>query len=91
MNQHHHQHQHHGQSKVNYPVRFGYINKINNWWPPEKIAADIGVPEFSNYHMYNHIALAFWTFNNGPLDIVLLWSDPMKYFGSPNPFGSSKE
>ena len=44
QHQHHHQHQQHGQKKVNYPVRFTYINKINNWWPPEKTAADIGVP-----------------------------------------------
>ena len=41
--------------------------------------------------MYNFVALAFWTFNNGPVDIALLWSAPMKYFGSPNPFGASKD
>ena len=89
MYQQHQQHGHH--HKINYPVRFTYINKINNWWPPEKILADLGVPEHSNYHIYNHIALAFWTFNNGPVDIALLWSDPMKYFGNPNPFGATKD
>jgi hypothetical protein len=72
-------------------VRFTYINKINNWWPPEKIAAELGVPEHCSYHLYNYIALAFWTYQNGPVDIALIWSDPMKYFGSPNPFGGSKE
>ena len=25
--------------KVNYPVRFVYIDRINQWWPPEQIAA----------------------------------------------------
>ena len=31
-------------NRVNYPVRFTYVNKIKNWWPPEKILADLGVP-----------------------------------------------
>ena len=84
-------HQQQGGNKVNYPVRFTYINKINNWWPPEKIATDLGVPGFSNYHMYNYVAFSFWTYQNGPVDIALLWSDPMKYFGNPNNFGSSQD
>ena len=41
--------------------------------------------------MYNYVALAFWTFNNGPVDIALLWSDPMKYFGADNPYGATKD
>ena len=77
--------------QVSYPVRFGYINKIGKWWPPNETAAEIGVPEYAQYHMYNYIALAFWTYNNGPLDIALIWADPMKYFGQDNPFGNSKE
>jgi len=79
------------QSKVNYPVRFGYVNKIANWWPPEKIAADLGVPGFASYHMYNYITLCFWTYQHGPVDIVLLWDDPVKYFGGENPFGATKD
>ena len=41
--------------------------------------------------MYNYIAFAFWTYQSGPLDIVLLWSDPLKYFGAVNPFGTTKD
>jgi hypothetical protein len=89
--QHGHQQHQGSHSRVNYPVRFTYINKIKNWWPPEKILADLGVPEHSGYHIYNYIAFSFWMYQNGPVDIALLWSDPMKYFGNPNPYGSSKE
>jgi hypothetical protein len=79
------------QNKINYPVRFTYVNKIANWWPPEKIAADLGIPGFANYHMYNYIALSFWTYRNGPVDLVTLWDDPIKYFGADNPFGKTKD
>lgn len=75
---------------VNSPVRLAYINKITNWWPPEKIAASMAVPGCSEYHTYNYIALAFWTYHHGALDAVALWDDPMKYFGQGNPFGNSK-
>lgn len=73
------------------PVRFTYVNKIGCWWPPEKIAASMGVPGFATYHMYNYIALAFWTYQHGPVDAVFLWDDPLKYFGQDNPFGKTKE
>lgn len=86
-----HQPNFHGPAKVSYPVRFTYVNKISNWWPPEKIATDLGVPGYANYHMYNFVAFAFWTYQHGPLDIALLWDDPMKFFGSPNVFGSTKD
>ena len=40
--------------------------------------------------MYNYIALSFWTYQYGPLDIVSIWDDPVKYFGENNPFGKTK-
>lgn len=77
--------------KINYPVRFSYVDKISNWWPPDKIAADLGAPGYAGYHLYNFIAFSFWTYQHGPVDIALLWDDPMKYFGNDNPFGTSKD
>lgn len=71
-------------------VRFAYINKITNWWPPEKIATSMAVPGYASYHIYNYVALAFWTYQNGALDAVCLWDDPIKYFGQNCPFGNSK-
>lgn len=79
------------QSKVNYPVRFTYIDRINQWWPPEKIAGGLGVPGYADATIYNYIALAFWSYSTGPLDIVNIWADPVKYFGADNPFGSTKD
>lgn len=77
--------------QITYPIRFTYVNKINNWWPPEKIAEGLGVPEFAKYHIYNFIALSFWTFQHGPVDMVTLWSDPVKYFGADSKFGTTKD
>ena len=50
----------------------------------------MGVPGYSYNHQYNFITLTFWGFK-APMDIVLVWSDPIKYFGSNNPFGSTKD
>lgn len=71
----------------------GYVDKINNWWPPQQIAADIGVPEYvKEYYkvdqVYTTLNLSFWTTNSGPVDIALLWYDALKYFG-PDTFGST--
>jgi hypothetical protein len=35
--------------------------------------------------------LAFWSYGGGPLDIVNIWADPVKYFGADNPFGKTKD
>jgi len=83
--------QNQSQRKIDYPIALTYINKIAKWWPPNDIASELGVPTYAPYHMYNHIVLAFWTYNNGPLDIATIWADPMKYFGADNPFGNTKE
>jgi hypothetical protein len=77
------------EKKVEYPVRLAYINKISNWWPPEKIAAGLGVPGYAEPTLYNYIALAFWS-SSALLDIVNIWADPLHYFGPDNPWGTTK-
>ena len=77
--------------KVNYPVRFVYIDRINQWWPPEKIASGIGLPGYANDTIYNYVAFAFWTYSSGPVDIVNIWADPIKYFGPDSVFGTTKD
>ena len=74
--------------KIEYPIRLAYIDKINEWWPPEKIAAGIGVPGYATSSIYNFIVLAFWS-SSGPLDIVNIWAKPLQYFGDSSGFGST--
>ena len=68
-------------SRVNYPVRFVYVDSINNWSSASAIAAALGVPGYAKAHTYNYIALAFWS-DIGPLDILDVWSNPTNYFGT---------
>ncbi len=75
---------------VDYPVRLAYIDAINQWWPPEAIAAGLGVPGFAKKTIYNYFALAFWM-STGAADTVLIWSDPLKYFGPDSQFGTTKQ
>ncbi len=49
------------------------------------------MPGYGTTTIYNYIALAFWSYNSGPLDIVNIWADPLKYFGTENPFGTTKD
>lgn len=48
------------------------------------------MPGYAKDSIYNFIALAFWS-TSGPLDIVNIWADPMKYFGGASIFGSSND
>lgn len=68
-----------------------YVNFLNSWWPPEAIAASIGVPPYSHSYAYNTINLAFWTTNQGPVDAALLWSNAIVYVSSSNPWGSTTQ
>ena len=77
--------------KFSYPVRLTYIDRINGWWPPEAIVANIGLPGYAKPSIYNFVAFAFWSYSSGALDIVNIWADPMKYFGGPSQFGSSND
>ena len=88
---HQHQGKHESGSSFDYPVRFAYVNRINQWWPPENIAGGIGVPGYADQTIYNFIALTFWTYSNGPSDTSLIWADPIKYLGDSSVFGSTKD
>lgn len=76
--------------KVNYPVRFTYINSINSWNSQADIIAGLGVPGYAKSHPYNYIALAFWSFS-GPLDMAKVWDDPVKYIKPSPDLGSTKD
>ena len=75
---------------VSYPVRFTYINTINSWSSQSAILEGLGVPGYAKSHIYNYIALAFWSYS-GPLDMVKAWNDPVKYIGSSPDLGSTKD
>ena len=49
------------------------------------------MPGYGTDTIYNYIALAFWSYSTGPLDIVNIWADPVKYFGGDSPFGNTKD
>ena len=68
-----------------------YVNFLNSWWPPEAIAACIGVPPYSHSYAYNKINLAFWTTNQGPVDAALLWQNAITYCGPTNPWGTTTQ
>jgi len=38
-----------------------YVDALNQWWPPEKIAAGMALPGYGANHSYNVVNLAFWT------------------------------
>jgi hypothetical protein len=75
---------------LNYPIRLTYINSIQSWSSQSAILAGLGVPGYAKPHTYNYIALAFWS-QNGPLDIVKLWGDPVTYIGASQQFGATKD
>lgn len=54
------------------------------------IAAGIGVPGFATPTIYNYIALTFWS-SSGPLDVVNIWAEPIRYFGPDSIFGKSND
>jgi hypothetical protein len=68
--------------RIDYPVRFAYINQINTWWPPSATLAEMGVPTYAANHSFNYMALTFWTCKDGPKNTAKLWSDPITYFGT---------
>lgn len=48
------------------------------------------MPGYATSTIYNYVALAFWS-SSGPLDIVNIWADPVKFFGPDSVFGSTKD
>jgi hypothetical protein len=47
--------------RLDYPIRFTYINRITDWWPPSNTLAQMAVPGYAQTHSYNYVALTFWT------------------------------
>lgn len=87
-----------GDDTAHNPHMVTYINKIDTWWPPEKIAAGLGVPGYAEKTDYNVINIAFWLpgsksdpQDQGPTDIAEVFANPVKYFGDSSVFGSTKE
>lgn len=76
-------------STVEYPIKFGYVNKVMDWSSATGLARSIGVPGYSN-HSYTHICLTFYTCQLGALDAAQLWDRPTLYFGTQT-FGSTDD
>jgi len=74
---------------VSYPVRLVYIDSIAQWWG-DAIATGMGVPGFAQPHIYNYVVFAFWL-SSGPADVAMIWSSPLKYFGTASQFGSTTQ
>lgn len=49
------------------------------------------MPGYATSTIYNYIALAFWSYSGGSLDIVNIWANPVNYMGPDSPFGKTKE
>jgi hypothetical protein len=77
-----------GVPTITYPIRFGYINRINDWSSADGLARSMGVPGYSN-HSYNYICFTFWTCGQGITDVAILWDNPSNYFGTTSVFGSN--
>ena len=69
------------------PYYVSYVNELAAWWPPQAIAGSIGATDTKGYIIIN---LTFWT-PSGPLDAALVWSNPVAYFGTDSPYGSTNE
>lgn len=67
-------------NRINYPIRFTYIDALNSWWPASAIAAGMATPGFAKNHTYNYVALAFWT-TGGSADIAKVWENPITFMG----------
>ncbi len=33
-------------NKINYPIRFSWINSLTNWWPADSLLASLAVPGY---------------------------------------------
>jgi hypothetical protein len=53
-------------AKNNYPIRFGYIDRIFEWHPVERLASSLGVPGYSDEKIYNYLSLGFWRCGDSP-------------------------
>ena len=75
-------------SANSYPVRAVYIDRMIYWYGMN-VAANLGLPGYATLHDYNYIIFAFWSCNNNPEDVALVWQNISMYVGENNPWGSS--
>ena len=74
---------------VSYPIRFTYVDKVSTWGTIAQIAAGMSVPNYST-NLYNYVCLTFWTCAAGPVDMAVVWSNPMNFIGA-GEFGSTND
>jgi chitinase len=72
------------------PLYVSYIDSLSSWWPPTATAAAMAVPGYATTTAYNVIILAFWLTTN-PTDIASVWADPLRFFSTDNPWGTTKD
>lgn len=63
----------------------GYIDRMNAWWPPEKVAASLGVPGYAEPSGFTVLNLAFWL-TGGPADAATVWANALTYVSPQNPW-----
>ena len=73
-----------------YPVRATYINRMLYWYGMN-VAKNLGLPGYADPHEYNYILFAFWSCNNGPLDVAVVWQNISTYVGENNPWGTTNQ
>jgi chitinase len=71
------------------PQYVTYIDEITGWWPPQAIAASLGVPGYASPNNYTTINLSFWLAPGGAADAALLWSNAIAYVSTQNPWGAT--
>lgn len=74
---------------LTYPIRWTYISKITEWSTIKGLAKSLGIPGYAPTHIYNYVCLGFWTYSYGPVESAYLWHNPIGYFGTGSPFGST--
>lgn len=67
-----------------------YIAHVEKTWPISELSANLGIPGYSKETPYNFINLGFWN-TTGTYDAAKIWSDPISYFTTENPFGNTKD
>lgn len=60
--------------KLNYPLRVGYINSVNDW-TDQGLLKGLAIPGYADSQNsdYNYIMLSFWFCGQGTMDMALYW------------------
>jgi chitinase len=71
------------------PQYVTYIDILVSYWPPQNIAASLGVPGYASPNNYTTINLSFWLASSGAADAALVWSNAIAYVSTQNPWGAT--